>query len=90
MDRIGVRDLKQYASRVLARVKAGETVEVTEHGTPVAVLVPAGALREYAMLFAAGEILPGAQGVADVEPVHVAGSARLSDEVGALRDEDWR
>ncbi|MGI8576186.1 MAG: type II toxin-antitoxin system Phd/YefM family antitoxin [Egibacteraceae bacterium] len=33
MDSVGVRDLKQNASRVLARVKAGETVEVTRAGS---------------------------------------------------------
>ena len=32
MERIGVRELRQHASRYLDRVKAGETVEVTERG----------------------------------------------------------
>ncbi|HVQ99826.1 MAG TPA: type II toxin-antitoxin system prevent-host-death family antitoxin, partial [Mycobacterium sp.] len=41
MERIGVRELRQHASRYLDRVKAGESIEVTERGTPVAVLVPA-------------------------------------------------
>jgi prevent-host-death family protein len=40
MERIGVRELRQHASRYLARVKAGETVEVTERGQLVALLVP--------------------------------------------------
>lgn len=40
MERVGVRDLRQNASRVLDRVKAGEVVEVTERGVPVAMLVP--------------------------------------------------
>jgi prevent-host-death family protein len=43
MERIGVRELRQNASRYLARVKAGETVEVTERGSLVALLVPPGA-----------------------------------------------
>ena len=38
--RIGIRELRQHASRYLARVKAGETVEVTERGALVALLVP--------------------------------------------------
>jgi len=40
MARAGVRELRQYLSRYLDRVKAGETIEVTEHGRVVAALVP--------------------------------------------------
>jgi prevent-host-death family protein len=40
MDRIGIRELRQNASKYIDRVKAGETLEVTEHGRPVAVLGP--------------------------------------------------
>jgi prevent-host-death family protein len=40
----GIRELKQNASAVVAKVKAGETVVVTERGVPVARLVPAGEL----------------------------------------------
>jgi prevent-host-death family protein len=40
MTRIGVRELRQHASRYLDLVKAGETVEVTERGELVAMLVP--------------------------------------------------
>jgi len=40
MERIGVRELRQHASRYLARVRLGETLEVTERGRPVARLVP--------------------------------------------------
>jgi prevent-host-death family protein len=41
VERIGVRELRQRASRYLGRVKAGESIEVTQRGTPVAYLVPA-------------------------------------------------
>lgn len=40
MERIGVRELRQNASRYLALVKAGEEVEVSERGRLVAMLVP--------------------------------------------------
>jgi prevent-host-death family protein len=40
MERIGVRQLNQQTSRVLERVKRGETIEVTDRGEPVARLVP--------------------------------------------------
>ena len=40
MERIGVRELRQHASRYLERVARGETLEVTDRGHPVARLVP--------------------------------------------------
>ena len=40
MTRIGVRELRQHASRYLDVVKRGGTVEVTERGLLVALLVP--------------------------------------------------
>ena len=40
MEQIGVRELRQHASRYLARVAGGETLEVTDRGRPVAMLVP--------------------------------------------------
>jgi prevent-host-death family protein len=38
--RVGVRELRQNLSVYLRRVKAGETLEVTERGEPVARLTP--------------------------------------------------
>lgn len=58
MTRIGVRELRQHASRYLDEVKAGATVEVTERGELVALLVPPGpleALRD--RLVANGQLL---------------------------------
>jgi prevent-host-death family protein len=37
---VGVRELRQQASAVLRRVRNGEVVEVTEHGRPIARIVP--------------------------------------------------
>jgi prevent-host-death family protein len=36
---VGVRDLRDHLSAFLERVKAGETITVTEHGRPIAHLV---------------------------------------------------
>lgn len=41
MERIGIRELRRDASSILRRVTAGETVEVTDRGRPVAVLLKA-------------------------------------------------
>jgi prevent-host-death family protein len=40
MERIGLRELRQNASRYIARVAQGETVEVTQRGRLVARIVP--------------------------------------------------
>lgn len=37
---VGVRELRQNLSVYLDRVKEGERLEVTEHGRPVALLIP--------------------------------------------------
>jgi antitoxin (DNA-binding transcriptional repressor) of toxin-antitoxin stability system len=61
MARIGVRELRQNASRYLALVKAGETVEVTERGSLVALLVaPDSARTARDRLIAAGRLVPAA------------------------------
>jgi prevent-host-death family protein len=59
MVRIGVRELRQHASRYLDLVKSGQTVEVTERGELVAVLAPpspATTARE--RLIAEGRLIP--------------------------------
>jgi prevent-host-death family protein len=38
--RVGVRELRQNLSVYLRRVADGETLQVTEHGRPVAILAP--------------------------------------------------
>lgn len=38
---VGVRELRDNLTSLLRRVRAGETIEVTHHGRPVAVLSPA-------------------------------------------------
>ncbi len=59
MESIGVRELRQDASRWLARVRAGETITVTDRGRPVARMVPIGEPRSYASLLESGRIAPG-------------------------------
>ena len=63
MQTIGVRELRQDASRWLARVRAGETFVVTDRGRPVAQLAPlTGEPVGYDALLAAGRIRPGRGG----------------------------
>jgi prevent-host-death family protein len=59
VERIGVRELRQHASRYLDLVKSGQTVEVTERGRLVALLVPPSPARDAReRLIAAGRLIP--------------------------------
>ncbi len=59
MRQVGVRELRQQASRLLTRVAAGESFEVTDRGRPVALLVPLPDKEGVDALIAAGRARPG-------------------------------
>jgi prevent-host-death family protein len=68
MTRIGVRELRQRASEYLRRVEAGETIEVTDRGRPVALLTPIPDVPPIERLRASGEIETGMAGWEDLPP----------------------
>jgi len=79
MARIGVRELRQHASRYLDRVKSGETVEVTERGRLIALLVPPDPARDAReRLIADGRLTPASGVLRLPRRIKVA---RTSDEV---------
>ena len=41
-NRVGIRELQQQAGAVISRVQDGEILVVTDHGNPVARIMPAG------------------------------------------------
>lgn len=57
-NRVGIRELKQNASKVIQEVKDGEIITVTEHGVPVAKIIPIANDR-YLELIQEGTIQPG-------------------------------
>ena len=57
---IGVRELRQHASKYLKEVAAGESIEITDRGRPVARLVPTGA-DPWTDLINAGEVIEAAR-----------------------------
>ena len=57
MSKISVRVLNQETSKVLARVKAGEEITLTERGLVIARIVPASA-RPLDDLVSAGRVRP--------------------------------
>ena len=68
METIGLRELNQNPSRAVARVRAGETLVVTDRGRPILRMVPevqtAGVLSR---LVAEGTVTaPADQGMADL------------------------
>ena len=55
---MGIRELRDRLTAAIRRVRMGETIEVTHHGAPVALLSPVPADR-VDRLVAAGEVTPG-------------------------------
>jgi prevent-host-death family protein len=68
--RVGVRELRQNLSVYLDRVKDGETLEVTEHGHPVARLAPLAPKSTSVLdrLIAEGRATPAQGDLADLGP----------------------
>jgi len=91
MEAIGVRELRQHASRYLARVEAGEELAVTNNGRLVARLVPVrDAERSRAALIESGALIPArrASNLLDVNAIAPADPERtLSDILNEMRDE---
>ncbi|MFB9908123.1 type II toxin-antitoxin system Phd/YefM family antitoxin [Allokutzneria oryzae] len=86
---IGVRELRQNASKYLKRAAAGETLVITEHGVPVAMLAPPPkpSLRE--QLIANGELVPGRGGAFPPPlPAAAPGERTFSDVLQQMRDEE--
>jgi len=85
MEQIGVRELRQHASRYLARVATGERIEVTSRGRPIAMLVPVHADPWQSLVESGQVVAPTATGdVLDEPPADhgIDASALLA----ALRD----
>ncbi len=88
MTRIGVRELRQHASRYLDQVKAGETVEVTVRGELVALLVsptPEVAARD--RLIASGRLVPARAEFVLPERRSATVDKTASDVLTELREE---
>jgi prevent-host-death family protein len=55
---VGVRELRDSLSRHLAAVRGGKTVTVTDHGQPIARIVPIGAPTPLERLIGEGRVTP--------------------------------
>lgn len=82
--------MNQNTSQVLARVSAGETVEITDRGRPVARLVPVGDDRKtLTKLVAAGRAVAPAAGGPVPLPPHLGDSdVEAAAVLADMRDEE--
>ena len=91
---IGIRELRQNASRYLRRVRAGETITVTDRGEPVAELRPVGQHgTTLDRLIAEGRATPPTGDLIEFlkkhpPAPHRKGDPLLSQVVSEMRDEE--
>jgi prevent-host-death family protein len=87
--RIGIRELRQNASRYLEKVKAGEVVEVTERGKLIALLIsPSPTASERDRLIARGQLTPAKTSFQLPERHHSGNPPhRASDKLAEQRHE---
>ena len=55
---MGLRDLRHHTSEVLARVRHGETIDVTDRGRLIARIVPVGEREPVPILARTGRVGP--------------------------------
>ena len=71
---VGIKDLRDGLSRYLDRVRHGGTITITDHGKPVARIVPVGRLTGYEQMKLDGRITPGRSPKRPApEPIKTAG-----------------
>ena len=91
---IGIRELRQHASRYLRRVRAGETITITDRGEPVAELRPVRPHRNVLdRLIAEGRVTPPTTDLREFLKNHPPiprepGERLLSDILREMRDEE--
>ena len=92
--RVGVRELRQNLSVYLRRVERGETLEVTDHGRPVARLGPAPAMNVSVLqrMLAEGRATPASRSFSSLpDPTELPpGGPSLSEVLREMREEEGR
>lgn len=90
MTSVGVRELRQRASELLRLVEAGETIEVTDRGRPVAILGPIPPRGSLNQLRATGDVTPATRQFDDLpDPLALpAGQPSASEVLASLRSDE--
>ena len=86
MTRMGIRELRDNLTKTIRRVRAGETIEITHDGDPVALLSPLRRNR-LEQLIAAGEVTPGKPLDRPLNPRPVTGQMTASEALERDRAE---
>ena len=72
---VGIKELRDGLSRHLAEVRAGHTVTITDHGHPIARIVPIGRPTRLEQLLAEGRVrAPSKRKQPAEQPVEASGS----------------
>ena len=89
-DTVGLRELGQNVSRVMERIKKGESLVVTEHGTPIARLEPFKARSRLEDMIAEGDAIPAEITIQEFLATHVPieSEIRGSEILQQMRDEE--
>jgi prevent-host-death family protein len=81
---VGIRELRDNLSRHLAEVRAGHTVTVTDHGQPVARIVPVGRPTRLERLRAEGRVQSARQ-KKQPAPTPIRGEGSVSELIDDQR-----
>ncbi|AXJ10257.1 type II toxin-antitoxin system Phd/YefM family antitoxin [Arthrobacter sp. PM3] len=85
MTTIPHRELRNQSSRILERVKNGETIEVTNNGEVAAVLIPPSS-SPFERLLLAGQIRPASPGAVDFQSLaRIRSADTTADILAAVR-----
>lgn len=84
MGDVGVRELRDGLSRHLAAVRSGHTITVTDHGRPVARIIPVGLPTTLERLVAEGKVTPARQREQPLPPA-IATAGAVSDLIDDQR-----
>jgi prevent-host-death family protein len=90
MASVGIRELRQRASELIRRVEAGETVEITDRGRPVAILAPLPDPGPTERMRASGDLIAAKASFDDLpEPLRLEGAeATPSSVLASLRADE--
>jgi prevent-host-death family protein len=84
---VGMRELKENTSALIRRVIAGETIEVTQRGRPVARIVPIEGPSVLDRMVAERRAAPAHGDLLDVKPhAQISGKRPLSEVLAGMRD----